>query len=156
MKNLKVWKFSFPNLFDSYRDSFVTLLPEVFKSLIQNLEVKYSVNFSRIMAHKNMWVFSHDKVENKLFKASVFWTNDSRIHRHRKTRLLWLMWLSTQRIGKNVRASSYFFTRRAVDVASKACFTVMTRDRHNELATMDFSMIIFAQTLSWSVWILTV
>ena len=38
------------------------------------------MNFSRIMAHKNMRVFSHDKVENKLFKASVFWMNDSRIH----------------------------------------------------------------------------
>ena len=50
----------------------LTFLPEVFKSLIQNLKVKCSVNFSRIMAHKNMRVFSHDKVENKLFKASVF------------------------------------------------------------------------------------
>ena len=50
----------------------LTLLPEVFKSLIQNLEVKCSVNFSRIMAHKNTRVFSHDKVENKLFRASVF------------------------------------------------------------------------------------
>ena len=48
-----------------------TLLPEVFKSLIQYLEVKCSVNFNRIMAHKNTRVFSHDKVENKLFKASV-------------------------------------------------------------------------------------
>ena len=85
MQNLKkVWKFSFPNLFDSYRDSLLTLLPDVFKSLIQNLEVKYSVNFSRIMAHKNTRVFSHDKVENKLFKASVFWMNDSRIHRNMK------------------------------------------------------------------------
>ena len=37
--------------------------------------MKCSVNFSRIMAHKNTRVFSHDKVENKLFKASVFeWT----------------------------------------------------------------------------------
>ena len=36
-----------------------------FKSLRQNLEVKCSVNFSRIMAHKNTLVFSHDEVENK-------------------------------------------------------------------------------------------
>ena len=36
------------------------------------------------MAHKNTRVFSHDKVENKLFKASVFWMNDSRIHRNMK------------------------------------------------------------------------
>ena len=46
--------------------------------------MKCSVNFSRIMAHKNTRVFSHDKVENKLFKASVFWMNDSRIHRNMK------------------------------------------------------------------------
>ena len=59
-------------------------MPEVFKSLIQNLEVKCSVNFSRIMAHKNTRVFSYDKVENKLFRASVFWMNDSRIHRNMK------------------------------------------------------------------------
>ena len=48
-----------------------------FKSLIQNLTVKCWVNFSRIMAHENTRGFSHDKVENKLFKASVFeWTTD--------------------------------------------------------------------------------
>ena len=68
------------------------------------------------MAHKNTRVFSHDTVENKLFKASVF--------------------------------ALIFFTRRAADVASEACFAVMTGDRHNELTTMDFSMIIFAQTPS--------
>ena len=127
--------------------------------------MKCSANFSRIMAHKNTRVFSHDKVENKLFKASVFWMNDSRIHRNMniarewqrgKTRLQWQMWFSTQRIGKDIRASSYFFTRRAADVVSEACFTVMTGDRHDERAAMDFSMIIFAQTPSWLVWILTV
>ena len=34
------------------------------------------MNFSRTMAHKNTRVFLHGKVENKLFKASVFfgWT----------------------------------------------------------------------------------
>ena len=83
----KIWRrfenFHFPICL-ILTDSFLTLLPDVFKSLIQNLEVKYSVNFSRIMAHKNMRVFSHDKVENKLFKASIFWMNDSRIHRNMK------------------------------------------------------------------------
>ena len=49
-------------------------MPEVFKSIIQNLEVKCAVKFSRIMAHENTRVFSHDKVENKLFKASVFFS----------------------------------------------------------------------------------
>ena len=34
------------------------------------------------MAHKNTQVFSHDKVENKLFRASVILMNDSRIHRN--------------------------------------------------------------------------
>ena len=70
-----------------------------------------------------------------------------------KTRLQWQMWLSTQRIGKDIRASSYFFTRRAADVVSEACFTVMTGDRHDERAAMDFSMIIFAQIPSWLEWI---
>ena len=51
-------------------------------------------------------------------------------------------------MGKDIRASSNFFTRRAADVVSKACFTVMTGDRHDEQAAMDFSMIIFAQTSS--------
>ena len=54
----------------------------------------------------------------------------------------------TQRIGKDIRANSYFFTRRAADVVSEACFTVMTGDRHDKRAAMDFSMIIFAQTPS--------
>ena len=31
------------------------------------------------MAPKNTRVFSHNKVENQLFKASVFWINDGRI-----------------------------------------------------------------------------
>ena len=46
------------------------------------------------------------------------------------------MWPSTQRIGKDIGASSYFFTRRAADVLPEACFTAMTEDRHNELAAM--------------------
>ena len=50
----------------------------------------------------------------------------------RKTRLQWLMWLSTQRIGKDIRVSSYFFTRRAADVVSEACFIAMTGDRHDD------------------------
>ena len=74
----------------------------------------------------------------------------------RKTRLQWLMWLSTQRIGKDIRASSYFFTRRAADVVPEACFTVMTEDRHDELAAMDLSVIAVALTPAWLVWILTV
>ena len=51
------------------------------------------------------------------------------------------MWPSTQRIGKGIRANSYFFTRRAADVLPEACFTTMIEDRHDELAAMDLSVI---------------
>ena len=53
------------------------------------------------------------QVENKLFKASVFMNeqqpnspgNEDRSEwQRRKTRLQWLMWLSTQRIGKIIEA----------------------------------------------------
>ena len=74
----------------------------------------------------------------------------------RDTRLQWLMWPSTQRIGKDIRASSYFFTRRAADVVPEACFTAMTEDHHDELAAMDLSVIAVALTPAWLVWILTV
>ena len=73
-----------------------------------------------------------------------------------KTRLQWLMWPSTQRIGKDVRASSYFFTRRAADEVSVPCFTAMTEDGHDKRAAMDLTMIAVALTPSWLVWILTV
>ena len=74
----------------------------------------------------------------------------------RKTRQQWLMWPSTQRIGKDIRASSKLFTRWGVDVVSEACFTAMTGDRHYEPAAMDLSMISVALAPSWLVWILTV
>ena len=104
------------------------------------------------------------QVENKLFKASVLWMNNNRILGHedrsewqrRKTRLQWLMWPSTQRIGKVIRASSYFSTRRVVDLVPEACSTAMTKDRHGELAVIDFSMIAIALTPSWLVRILEV
>ena len=47
--------------------------------------------------------------------------------------------IATQRIGKDIRASPYFFTRRAADVVSEACFTVMTGDRHDERAAMNLA-----------------
>ena len=58
------------------------------------------------------------------------------------------MWPSTQRIGKDVRASSYFFTRRAADEVSVACFTAMIEDGHDKLAAMDLTMIAVALTPS--------
>ena len=74
IKVQKPSKFTFCNSFQTTiaRQVEVNILPEVFKFLLQNLKVKCSVNFRRIMAHKNTRIFSHDKVENKLFKASVF------------------------------------------------------------------------------------
>ena len=57
------------------------------------------------------------------------------------------MWPSTQRIGKDIKASS-LFTRRAVDVISEAFFSAMTGDRDDELAAMDLSMIAVALTPS--------
>ena len=74
----------------------------------------------------------------------------------RKTRLQWLIWPSTQRIGKVIRVNSYFCTRRIVDLVPEACSTAMTEDRHDELAAIDLSMIAVALTPSWLVWILTV
>ena len=65
-----------------------------------------------------------------------------------KTRLLRLMRPSTQRIGKDIRASSLLFTRRTADVISEAGFTTMTGDRHDELAAIDLSTIVVALTRS--------
>ena len=67
----------------------------------------------------------------------------------RKTRLQWLMWPCTQRIWKVIRASSYFSTRRVVDLVPEACSTAATEDRHYELAAIDLSMIAVALTPSW-------
>ena len=67
----------------------------------------------------------------------------------RKTRLQWLMWLSTQGIGKVIRASSYISIRRVVYLVPEACSTAMTEDRHHELAEIDLSMIAVALTPSW-------
>ena len=57
------------------------------------------------------------------------------------------MWPSTQRIGKDINASS-LLTRRAVDVISETFFCAMAGDRDDELAAMDLSMIAVALTPS--------
>ena len=44
---------------------------------------------------------------------------------------------STERIGKDIRASSNFFTRRAADVVYEGYFTAMTGYRHDEPAMHD-------------------
>ena len=126
--------------------------------------MKCSAKLGRNVAHKNTQVFHmtsrKQTVQGECFKNERQPNSPEHKNRsgwqHRDTRLQWLMWPSTQRIGKDIRASSYFFTRRAADIVSETCFTVMTGDRHDERAAMDFSMIIFAQKPSWLVWILTV
>ena len=52
--------------------STLTLLPEVFYSLIQNLKVKYSLNSGRIKAPNNTRVFFTWQVDNKLLKAVLY------------------------------------------------------------------------------------
>ena len=42
-------------------------------------------------------------------------------------------------IGKDNRASSQLLARRAADVISKSCFTVMNGDRHDELAALNLA-----------------
>ena len=59
------------------------------------------------------------------------------------------MWPSTRRIGKDIKVSSWFFTRGAADVISEAFLTTaMTGYRHEELAAMDLRMITVALTPS--------
>ena len=62
--------------------------------------------------------------------------NDGRIHRNMKIarddRAIAVtdVAITTQHIGKDIRASSKMFTRRAVDVISEACFTGDLRASH--------------------------
>ena len=102
--------------------------------------MKCSVNFSRIKnkklkktsAHKNTRVFSQDKVENKLCKASIFWMNYSRIHRNMKVarddsaaKLGWSDWCdfplnASERISESkLLGLLYCFDRRSSWSASR-------------------------------------
>ena len=58
------------------------------------------------------------------------------------------MWPSTRRIGKDIKVSSWFFTRGVADAISEAFLTAMTGYRHEELAAMDLRMITVALTPS--------
>ena len=111
--------------------------------------MKCCAKLGRNVAHKNTQVFHmtsrKQTVQGECFKNERQPNSPEHKNRsgwqHRDTRLQWLMWPSTQRIGKDIRANSYFFTRRAADVLPEACFTTMTEDRHDELAAMDLSVI---------------
>ena len=60
------------------------------------------------------------------------------------------MWPSSQRIGKDIRVGSQLFTRKAAIIISAACFTAMTRDRYDDVAAMDLSMIAVALAQSYN------
>ena len=122
--------------------------------------MKCSAKLGRIVAHKNTQVF-HMTSRKQTVQGECFMNErqpNSPEHKnrsgwqHRDTRLQWLMWPSTQRIGKDIRANSYFLTRRADNVLPEACFTTMTEDRHDEPAPMDLSVISMNLTVI-SVWL---
>ena len=136
--------------------------------MVQIIWLKCSVKLGRIVAHKNTQCKFFDMTSRKQTVQGECFMNErqpnSSEHKdcsgwqRRDTRLQLLMWPSNQRIGKDIRASSYFFTRRAADVLPEACFTARTEDRHDELTAMDLSVIAVAVALTpvWLVWILTV
>ena len=66
----------------------------------------------------------------------------------RKTRMQWLMWPSTQSIGKLL-----FFHLNSSRCNSWGLLHCDDEYRHDELAAMDLSMIAVALTPSWLVWI---
>ena len=83
--------------------------------------------------------------------------NDSRIHRKKKiarddsveisAALSDVAFHSTHREGYQSKLLVQF-TRRATDVISEVCCTVMTGDRHDKPVAMDLSMIAVALTCS--------
>ena len=50
----------------------LTILPKVFKFVIQKLKAKCSVKFGPIMAHKNTLVISHDMKETNCSKRVFY------------------------------------------------------------------------------------
>ena len=84
--------------------------------------------------------------------------NDSRIHRKKKfarddsadmtsAAVSDVAFHSTHREGYQSKLLVQF-TRRATDVISEVCCTVMTGDRHDKPVAMDLSMIAVALTCS--------
>ena len=119
---------------------------------MQNLKLKCSVKSGQIVREQTaqgVCSMNERQPNSQEHEDCLEW-------QRRKTRLLWLMRPSTQFIGKDIRASSLLFTRRAGDVVSEAFFTTFTGDRHDGLTVMDLSMIPVALTPSWLVWNLTV
>ena len=105
------------------------------------------------------------QVENEAFKANFFINErhpnspeheDRSGWQRRKTWLQWLMWPSTQRIGKDIRASSFFFHWNGGPCSFRGLLHCDDRRSHDELVAMGYSMIAVALTLSWLEWILTV
>ena len=92
------------------------------------------MKFGPVVAHKNTQVISHER-RKQTVQGECFMNER-------------LMWPFTQRIGKVIRASSNFSTRRVVDLVPEACSTAVTEDRHDELAAINLSMIAVALTPS--------
>ena len=88
-----------------------------------------------IKTHKS---FSHDNYKTN--RSSVCFMNERQPNLPEHEDCSGLQRPSTQRIRKDIRASSQFFSRRAADVVSEAYLTAMTGDRHDELAAFDLSM----------------
>ena len=144
----------------------LTLLPEVFSfqyriwkcnvqwNLAQSWLTKICKLFHRTSRKQTVQVY-YECIMNEQQPNSLG-HEDCLEWQRRKTWLQWLMWPSTQHIGKVIRASSYFSTWKVVNLVPEDCSTVMTRDHHDELAAIDLSMIAVALTPSWLVWILTV
>ena len=59
------------------------------------------------------------------------------------------MWPYIQCFEQDIRASFKLFTRREDDSISKASFTAMTRDHHDELTAIDHSMICSDAIVIW-------
>ena len=141
--------------------SSLTLLPEFFSFLYRIWQWNVQWNSAQSWLSKIRKLF-HMTGRKQTVQGECFMNEqqpnspgheDRSEWQRRKTRLQWLMWPSTQHIGKVIRASSYLSTRRVVDLVPEAC---STPDRHDGLAAIDLSMITVTLTPSWLVWILVV
>ena len=115
VKNVKPSKFIFCNSLQTNIVRHVAFNTFAWSFLVSNTESE-SEMFSEIRPNRGSQKYASYftwQVENKLFKASVFMNeqqpnspgNEDRSEwQRRKTRLQWLMWLSTQRIGKIIEA----------------------------------------------------
>ena len=91
--------------------------------LVSNTESESEMfsEFDRVVARKNTQVFLHDKPKTSCSRR--IFMNEQQPTSPEKSAAVTDV---TQRIGTDIRASSYFSTRRATDVVCEACFTAMS------------------------------